>query len=70
MIAIVLAFAWYFLGILGFIFWWTSEYDFKTTDLILSLIIAFVGPFSFIMGYFIHGTKKYKEPIVLIKKRK
>jgi hypothetical protein len=64
----LLGMIWSILGISGFIFWWTTELDY-TTDfltLFITFICGLIGPFSWILGYLIHGAK---NPKILIKRR-
>ena len=61
--------AWWTVGVAGFIFWWTSEFDFKTDDLLFLFAFGFLGPLAWVVGFFVHGDEQ-KKPTVLIKKRK
>lgn len=56
--------SWYIFGVLSFIYWWTSEFDFKNDDIPKALMVGFFGLFSFFMGWSIHGKSK-----VIIKRR-
>lgn len=58
---------WWYIGCFGFIFWWTSEFDFTADELLTCLLVGFLGPISFIVGALNHtrlGTK------VLIKSKR
>ena len=57
---------WLISGGYSFIYWWTSDYDLTTDQAPVILILALGGPFTFLMGWCIHGTK---NPKVLIKRR-
>ena len=45
---------WATLGVSGFIFTWTSTWDFTTSVLFLATMSAVIGPFSWLAGYFTH----------------
>jgi len=61
---------WYVLGCAGFIYWWTSEYDLTTQELAPLLVIGLSGPFSFLIGWRIHGDNKKIRNKTLIRKRR
>ena len=67
-ILILCCFCWYCLGIWGFIFWWTTEHDFTSKEILLCFLVGAAGPIAFIVGYFIHGRKN-KPPIIIIRKK-
>lgn len=63
-IALVLL-AWIVLGVSGFVFWWTRQYDLTGPDLLLGLAVGcLVGPLTFVIGYGVHGDSR-----VLINRR-
>jgi len=64
---ILLGILWYVIGSTGFIYWWTNEFDLKSSEIPLLLITGFLGPLSFIIGYLLHGEKCSK---VIMRKRK
>jgi hypothetical protein len=64
---ILLLLVWWVLGVIGFLYWWTSTDDFTTKELPWMLVFGLYGPFTFIIGYNIHGKKS--GPKVIIKKR-
>ena len=59
--------AWFSTGMAGFAFWWTTHYDLTTGEIPLLTLTGLVGPFSWVIGYFIHGTRDHTA--VLMKKR-
>jgi len=58
---------WWIVGFIGFVYWWTSDFDLRTSDLMMGFIVACLGPFTWIMGPSIHDPDSLK---VLIKRRK
>ena len=66
-IIIISIITWYVCGVLSFVYWWTKDFNFKTDDLYFSLLIGFIGPIGFPIGWAIHRDKK--DDKVLIKKR-
>ena len=67
MVWIIAIFAWWLIGCVGFVYWWTKEYDFDTDGLMIMVIAGCAGILTFIIGYFIHTDR---TPWVIIKKRK
>lgn len=62
---IILFIIWYVLGVISFIYWWTTEFDLCKKALGVGLFAGIIGPFAFILGWSIHG----KTNKVLMKKR-
>ena len=61
-----LSFLWWACGVGGFVFWWTGEHDLTTQDLGFAILVgAVLGPFTWLMGWFIHGTGR-----ILLRARK
>jgi hypothetical protein len=56
---------WYLIGCVGFIYWWTKDHDYTTTEIILTLLIGISGPISWIIGASLHSDLK-----VIFKRRK
>ena len=53
---------WVGLGVWGFIFWWTEDYDLTTTDLLGAIMIGtMLGPLAWGFGATLHG-KSDSEP--------
>lgn len=67
MITLLLILAWYFSGVGSFIFWWTSQHDFTTGEMVLAGMMGIAGPIAFIIGSVIHSRMDER---VLIKRRK
>lgn len=65
LILIILVLIWWGSGYAGFIFWWTKDYNLRLHDLIVAFIIGLIGPFTWLLGYTIHGKDK-----ILFKKQK
>lgn len=66
MIIAILSVAWYLIGVLSFIFWWTKRCDFTTEEIGVCFLCGFLGPLSFFAGGLIHLELRTKT---LIKKR-
>jgi hypothetical protein len=64
MIGIFIA-LWWASGIAGFIYWWTSEFDFEVVDIIPVIFVGSLGPLAFIFGCIAHNTDS-----IIIKGRK
>ena len=63
---VVVILVWEFVGVKGFIYWWTKHYDLKISMILLLLMVGFMGPLSFIFGWAYLGNFKN---IILIKKK-
>jgi hypothetical protein len=50
--------AWYSLGLLGFIYWWTTEHRLTKKEIPVMLLVGNFGAFAFLVGYLIHGGRK------------
>lgn len=46
---------WCIIGSLGFIYWWTKDDDFTKNQIPICFSAGLIEPFSWILGYFIHG---------------
>jgi hypothetical protein len=60
---------WWLIGAVGFVFWWTSQHDLKAVDLIIMFIAGFTGPFSWGIGWAIHGDG-FGSALVILRQRK
>lgn len=58
---------WLIIGVGSFIYWWTRDFDYTTNEILITIVGAFMGVFSFFIGWAIHGNR---SPRVLFKKRK
>lgn len=67
-IIIFLIICWLIIGARGFIYWWTNEFDFTTSEILMCCGASLLGPLSWIVGYFIHGQSQ-KEKMILISRR-
>lgn len=59
--------AWYVVGLLSFIFWWTTDEDLTLASLVFGCLVAISGPVAFVAGAIIHGRSGGP---VLLKRRK
>jgi len=50
----VLIISWYTIGWLGFIFWWTFDFDFRSNDIWIAVIVGAMGPLSWVTGFIAH----------------
>lgn len=48
---------WCVSGPIGFIYWWTKEYDLKYFELLMALACVILGSITWIVGFAIHGNK-------------
>jgi hypothetical protein len=64
---ILFLFMWWAIGVCGYIFWWTTEYDFTTKRLTLAIYAGICGPMSWYIGWRIHGKS---NDIIILQRRK
>ena len=66
---------WWLVGLLGFIFWCTREFDFESNDVLPACFISIIGPLTFIVGFFIPFIRGFfiysenEENKIIFKKR-
>lgn len=70
MIWIISIILWVLSGAASFIFWWTADYDLTTEQIPMIIVLGFVGPLGWIIGWYIHGSHTEREPMILKHKRK
>ncbi len=68
LLIIFICITYYITGIGGFVYWWTTEFDLDTRQLLTALGAGFMGPFAWIVGYLIHKQKS-SNPTIIIKKQ-
>lgn len=59
-VSLVCIVVWYFVGMCSFVYWWTADNDFKSSDLPLMFFAGILGPFAFLVGAIIHSHGKTK----------
>jgi hypothetical protein len=60
---LIVGIIWYIVGVLSFIYWWTSELDLDFNALLLGFVVGLIGPIALVFGYLVHG-----KPIKLFSK--
>lgn len=55
MLYLTLGIIWYAIGVSGFVYWWTKDYDLTLDEAMLALFVGLMGPFTWILGATIHG---------------
>lgn len=60
---------WLYIGYKGFIYWWTTDLDFKLKHVYIAVSESMLGPFSWIAGWLIHAEIK-SDTILIPKKEK
>ncbi|MFW6219838.1 MAG: hypothetical protein ACOCZ5_01360 [bacterium] len=69
MIFIIAFLLWFFVGVLSFIYWWTSDFDLSTDEIPLLITAGFFGGFSFFIGWIVHGRVPVTKKKILLRKR-
>ena len=59
---------WLLTGAASCIFWWTKEFDLEVGDLLIVLMMAFVGPLAFFIGWMVHGDSLFDEKVIIRKR--
>ena len=67
---LIVGIIWYIVGVLSFIYWWTSELDLDFNALLFGFFVGLIGPIAFVFGYLVHGEPIKLFSKVLIKQRK
>jgi hypothetical protein len=68
MLTLLILAAWIVVGMAGYVYWWTTEFDFETSEIPMAFCMGFfMGPLTWIVGGFIHSDRPNKN--VLRKKR-
>lgn len=74
MIVITIIIAWLIVGACGFIFWWTKDFDFTTSQIPVCIAASLMGPISWVFGWaldLIFGDDDdEREPVIIFKQRK
>ncbi len=61
---------WYVIGVSGFVFWWTTEFDLEASYIFIALILGTLGVATWIIGWLVHSDHtNTQKPQVLIKRR-
>ena len=60
---IILIVLWWSIGLAGFIFWWTKDFDLTASDLSIGFIAGFLGILAWLIGAMLHGNLKDKTII-------
>ena len=55
---------WWVIGVAGFVFWWTSQFDFTVGETGFAAFVGLSGPFAWIIGYVIHGPDQASSIVV------
>ena len=58
--ALILIAIWWAIGYQSFKYWWTKDFDFKSSDRSTALLIGVLGPLCFLLGGMIHGRDTAK----------
>lgn len=64
---IALMIIWFLSGAFSYIYWWTTEYDFTTSEIPVVIIMGFTGILAFGIGWMVQGKKRRAK--ILIKQR-
>jgi hypothetical protein len=46
---------WLLSGAACFIYWWTTDNDFTTSEIPIIILVSFTGPLAYFAGWVIHG---------------
>ena len=60
---------WWGLGVTGFVYWWTKEYDLTLTECFGAFFCGVLGPIAWIVGKGIHGKSTGRPPWIVMRKR-
>lgn len=60
---------WFAVGVASYVYWETKHKNIYLRDWFFILFFGLCGPFSFVIGWFVHGEQSKIEDIILFKKR-
>lgn len=63
---ILIILGWGLIGVFSFVFWWTKDYDFTSSDILAALLCGIIGPVAFLICGISHFGVKER---VIMKKR-
>jgi len=63
---IMLIIIWFAIGVWGFVYWWTKDFDLTTKCIPIMFLTGCCGIFSWFVGWTIHGEKKER---ILMRRR-
>jgi hypothetical protein len=52
---LLIAVLWWAVGMGGFYYWWTKDYDLEIGELLMFFLSGLIGPISWAVGCSIHG---------------
>lgn len=64
---IALLLLWYVVGIAGYVYWWTSEFNLDLGDALFGLVIGALGIFTWPIGWAVHSKSSAR---ILMKHRR
>jgi hypothetical protein len=64
-VSTLLLLIWLALGVASFIYWWTTEFDFTTQEIVVALIMSVGGPVTFAIGYLVHAGNRGTSKILI-----
>lgn len=67
---IILGIVWYAIGVWGFVYWWTKDFDLGMVEVLIMLLAGCVGILSWLIGLGIHGDKTKNKVIIMHRRTK
>jgi hypothetical protein len=64
MIELLVAIIWFFVGALGFCYWWRKDHDLEFSEIPFIIGCGFVGPLSWLIGWIIHAEPTMKTRVL------
>lgn len=59
------AVVWWLMGVGGFIYWWTNEFDLEVSDLVFSALPGLLGPGAWALGWVLHGGRRRPRRVLM-----
>lgn len=70
-LVIIAILTWLTVGHRGFVYWWTHDHDYERgADQIFAMLFATVGPFTWAIGWLVHGDHGGRKDRVIIVPRR
>lgn len=66
---VLIIFLWMLVGVLGYVYWWTYEYDLRLPDLVMAvLFVSWMGPLTWLVGW-ATMSKPTRRPLIVMRRR-
>ena len=61
--------AWWIIGVAGFVYWWTRDWDLTTSELVTCFMAGVCGPVAFLAGWLSRSPANNKPKVLITRRR-